>query len=144
MCDRPGMGTGAADHAGTKHTTAFDLSTCFMDLAEDGSIEVLPSKGPAHPSVAGRLAGEARMSKSPPHGGEMHPDGDELLYLVEGEIGVALDEQTGETIISLSAGDAFVVPRGTWHRVLVKTPCRLLFFTPGRSQVRRRQAAPRK
>ena len=25
------------------------------------------------------------MSKNPPHAEEMHPDGDELLYLVEGE-----------------------------------------------------------
>ncbi len=137
------MGRGAGNGAGTKPPTPFDVSTCFLHLARDGSIDVLPSKGPAHPSVEGRLVGEARMSKSPPHGGEMHPDGDELLYLVEGEVDVALDEEAGETIVSLCPGDFFIVPRGTWHRVLVKEPCRLLFFTPGRSQVRRRQPLAR-
>lgn len=122
---------------------SFDLSKGFMHLQPDGSIELLASKGPAHPNVEGRLAGEARMSKSPPHGGEMHPDGDELLYLVEGQVDVALDEPTGETVVSLAPGDAFIVPRGIWHRVLVNDPCRLLFFTPGRSQVRRSKAPPR-
>ena len=69
----------------------------------------------------------------------MHPDGDELLYLLDGEVHVALDDQAGERIVAPRPGKAFVVPRGTWHRVLVKEPCRLLFFTPGRSQVRRRR-----
>lgn len=51
----------------------------------------------------------AKQAKNPPHGGEMHPDGDELLFLVEGVADVALDEQTGERIVRLSAGEAFVV-----------------------------------
>jgi len=49
-----------------------------------GSIETVVQPGRAHPGVEGRLAGEARMTRNPPHAGEMHPDGDELLYLVEG------------------------------------------------------------
>jgi mannose-6-phosphate isomerase-like protein (cupin superfamily) len=76
------------------------------------------------------------MTKAPPHAGEMHPDGDELLYLVEGAVDLVLDEEAGELCRSLQPGQAFVVPRGVWHRVIIKEPCRLLYFTPGRSQVR--------
>jgi mannose-6-phosphate isomerase-like protein (cupin superfamily) len=119
-------------------SAAIDLSKNPVQFTAQGSIEPVVQKGRAHPAVAGRLAGEARMTKSPPHGGEMHPDGDELLILVEGEIDVVLDEDDGQSVVPLTHGDAFVVPRGMWHRVIVKSPCRLLHFTPGRSQVRRR------
>jgi mannose-6-phosphate isomerase-like protein (cupin superfamily) len=66
----------------------------------------------------------------------MHPDGDELLYLVEGAVDVILDTKDGERCVSLEPKQAFVVPRGVWHRVEVKQPSCLLHFTPGRNRVR--------
>lgn len=113
-----------------------NLSKSPVRFAPSGAIEPVAQRGRAHSGVKGRLAGEARMTKSPPHAGEMHPDGDELLYLVEGAVDVVLDEEAGERRLSLQPGQAFVVPRAVWHRVMVREPCRLLYFTPGRSQVR--------
>lgn len=81
------------------------------------------------------------MTRSAPHAGEMHLDGDELLYLVDGAVNLVLDEESGERSIPLQPGQAFVVPRGVWHRVVVKEPCCLLYFTPGRSQVRWKRAS---
>lgn len=57
-----------------------------------------------------------------PHLGEVHPDGDELLYVVSGTMEVILDDGDEHTIgtettVELRAGDAHVVPRGVWHRV---------------------------
>jgi mannose-6-phosphate isomerase-like protein (cupin superfamily) len=117
-----------------------NLAKSPVHFASTGSIEPVLQRGPAHPGVEGRLAGEARMTKSPPHAGEMHPDGDELLYLIEGAVDLVLDAETGERRLALDPGQAFVVPRGVWHRVIVKKPCRLLYFTPGRSQVRWKRA----
>ena len=34
--------------------------------------------------VDGMTFGVASMSENSPHGGEMHPDGDEVLYLISG------------------------------------------------------------
>ena len=120
-----------------------NLSKSPVRFTPTGSIEPVAQRGRAHPGVEGRLAGEARMTKNPPHAGEMHPDGDELLYLVEGAVDVILDEEAGERCLSLQPGQAFVVPCGVWHRVMVKEPCCLLYFTPGRSQVRwRRPLSP--
>lgn len=113
-----------------------NLSKSPVQFTADGSIEPVVQRGRAHPNVSGRLAGEARMTRSAPHAGEMHLDGDELLYLVEGAVDLVLDEESGERCASLQPGQAFVVPRGVWHRVVVKEPCCLLYFTPGRSQVR--------
>ena len=106
-----------------------------------GSIETVAQRGRAHPGVVGRLAGEARMTRSPPHAGELHPDGDELLYLVEVAVDVILDADDGDRCISLEPKQACVIPRGVWHRVVVKEPSCLLYFTPGRNKVRWKRAA---
>ena len=108
-----------------------NLQKSPVHFAPTGSIELVAQSGRAHPGVKGRLAGEARMTKSPPHAGEMHPDGDELLYLVEGAVDVVLDEEAGERCLSIQPGQAFIVPRAVWHRVMVKEACRPLYFTPG-------------
>jgi mannose-6-phosphate isomerase-like protein (cupin superfamily) len=99
-----------------------NLSKSPVRFTPTGSIERVAQRGRTHPGVEGRLAGEARMTKNPPHAGEMHPDGDELLYLVEGAINVILDEEAGERCLSLQPGQAFVVPCGVWHRVMVREP----------------------
>lgn len=115
----------------------FSLATQQIELTTGGTIEALRTSGRAHPNVAGRVVGEAVMSKSPPHHGERHPDGDELLYLIEGAVDVELEEPEGIRTIAMTPGHAFVVPQAVWHRIIVRRPCRLLFATPGRSQVRR-------
>ena len=50
---------------------------------------------------------------------EMHPDQDELLFLLEGAIDVFLREDLrseAERVIHFQAGEACLVPQGVWHR----------------------------
>ncbi|MBP6345982.1 cupin domain-containing protein [Neisseriaceae bacterium CLB008] len=63
---------------------------------------------------------------------ERHPKGDETLCLLEGALNLILfNAQTAtEHTVPLAAGHAFIVPQGTWHRLSVQTPGRLLFITP--------------
>jgi mannose-6-phosphate isomerase-like protein (cupin superfamily) len=61
----------------------------------------------------------------------MHPDGDELLYLVSGAIAVRLELPDGDQTIELGAGDALVVPQGVWHKITLREPGRLIHVTPG-------------
>ena len=64
---------------------------------------------------------------------EMHPEGDELHYLVSGDLDVvlALDDGT-ETVISMAPGTMGNVPRGVWHRIEARAPSRGVAFTAGR------------
>src|SRR4051794_18324796 len=71
----------------------FSLATQQLELTIDGTIAALSTTGRAHPNVEGRVAGEAVMTRSPPHKGERHPDGDELLYLVEGVVEVEVEHE---------------------------------------------------
>jgi mannose-6-phosphate isomerase-like protein (cupin superfamily) len=61
---------------------------------------------------------------------EMHPGGDEVLYLLAGALEVVLDERTGERIFDLRGGQACLVPQGVWHRLVLRQPSDLLFVTP--------------
>ena len=74
---------------------------------------------------------------------EIHPEGDELLYLLTGTLDVVLDEPAGERGFELRSGQACVVPRGTWHRLVLREPSDLLFITPARGTRHRRVGTAR-
>ncbi|MET0902130.1 MAG: cupin domain-containing protein [Acidimicrobiales bacterium] len=113
----------------------FRLGSSVAALLRDGSSEVLPTEGePVR--VDGFTVGAPLMEHSAPHRGEVHPDGDELLYVVSGRVDVVLDDgdqdEVGtETRTEVVAGQAYLVPRGVWHRVDVKEPTHLVHITPG-------------
>jgi mannose-6-phosphate isomerase-like protein (cupin superfamily) len=87
------------------------------------------SGGP--PRIEGYTVGAPWIDSEPPHLGEMHPDADELLYLVSGRVRVRLELEDGTRDVNLDAGQALVVPRGAWHRILIEEPGRLIHVTPG-------------
>jgi mannose-6-phosphate isomerase-like protein (cupin superfamily) len=62
---------------------------------------------------------------------EMHPAGDEVVCLLSGAIDVVLDEPDGERVVELEAGRTFIVPRGVWHRAIVREPGDTLHITRG-------------
>ena len=72
-----------------------------------------------------------------PHHWEMHPEGDELLLVAQGEVDVQVVTQTenmensvphnpeGQTV-TLRGGESFIVKKGFWHRILLKKETDLL------------------
>jgi len=113
--------------------TPIDLSTQTVGLERESGKAVFmppreggpPTRIPGYTVEAGYIAGD------PPHGGEMHPDADELLYLISGRVEVVLELEDGEQRVELGAGQAIVVPQGTWHQIYVNEPGQLLNITPG-------------
>jgi mannose-6-phosphate isomerase-like protein (cupin superfamily) len=80
--------------------------------------------------VNGATFGVADMSENSPHGGERHPDGDEVLYLVSGRVRVVFLD-SNEADIEVEPGDGLIVPKGAWHRVDILEPSRIVYLTPG-------------
>ena len=62
---------------------------------------------------------------------EMHPAGDEIIYLLSGAMDLHLQDAAGERVIELRPGAACVVPRGIWHRAIVHAPSDALYITRG-------------
>ncbi|WP_427791650.1 cupin domain-containing protein [Brevundimonas diminuta] len=84
-------------------------------------------------SAGGRVIGFSRPQTAEdlhPDKWEMHPAGDEFLHLIEGELDVVLDQPGEAARLTLTQGGAVVVPRGVWHRLLLKRPSALMFVTP--------------
>jgi mannose-6-phosphate isomerase-like protein (cupin superfamily) len=98
------------------------------------SRELEASKVPERPDppipVQGVTFGVATMSENSPHGGEMHPDGDEILYLISGRIRIVFLDDPEEDI-DVSPGNGLVVPKGKWHRVDIIEPSEIVYVTPG-------------
>ncbi len=107
------------------------------DIARDWSMAIR-SASPGPPErIDGYTIGVVPVGTGPgPHLGEVHPDGDEFLYVVSGTMELVLDDGDAQTVgvetnVVLRAGDAYVVPRGVWHRLEATEPGRLVHVTPG-------------
>lgn len=81
--------------------------------------------------IDGLTIGAPQIAGDPPHDGERHLDGDELLYLVSGAVTVTLELSDGNTEVDLGVGDAIVVPQGVWHQITIREPGQLIHITPG-------------
>lgn len=69
---------------------------------------------------------------------EMHPHGDEFVYLLSGDIEFLLELPSGISSTRISGRGAQLVPRGVWHTAKVFAPSRMLFVTRGEGTQHRR------
>jgi mannose-6-phosphate isomerase-like protein (cupin superfamily) len=107
------------------------------DITADRSIVFRSTRpGPPQRTDGYTIGAVANLVGPGPHAGEVHPDGDEFLLVVSGTMELVLDDGDqhtvgGTTIVVLRAGDAYVVPRGVWHRLEALEPSYLVHVTPG-------------
>lgn len=67
---------------------------------------------------------------------EMHPAGDEVLYLIFGRAEIVLLKNDHELVVKLDKiGSSFIVPKGVWHTARVLEKTKILFITPGEGTV---------
>ncbi|MGH8990990.1 MAG: cupin domain-containing protein [Acidimicrobiia bacterium] len=128
------------------HRTGFSLSGSHIHIGPAGEATVIEDaaklwaelmSGPVHSEEAARVAGggwlvAAFHMTEDPAAWEMHPDGEEVLYLLSGGMEIVLDEDGEDRVVQLRPGTACVVPRGVWHRQVLEGPCDLLALTFGR------------
>ncbi len=123
-----------------------DLSREVVGLDRgDRRARIVEQRGGPPQRIDGFTIGAPEVTGDSPHGGEVHPDGDELLYLVSGAVTVRLELPEGDCTLDLGAGDALVVPQGIWHLITMREPGRLIHVTPGpNGDARPRNAATRR
>jgi mannose-6-phosphate isomerase-like protein (cupin superfamily) len=111
----------------------FDLSTNVVGLDRTTGAACFMVRDRPGPPVRldGHTLGVCLIGDEGPHNGEMHPNGDELLFVIDGRMSVLLELDGGERVVDVDAGSAIVVPRGTWHRILPGEPAHILNITPG-------------
>ena len=65
---------------------------------------------------------------------ELHPEDDELLYVIEGGVTIQILTEKGRIDIEVEEGSCLVVPRNHWHRHKVDAVVKELYVTPGPSE----------
>jgi mannose-6-phosphate isomerase-like protein (cupin superfamily) len=128
------------------HHFGFDLAHSHLHIGPAGEATVIEdaaalwaelmagrSESPEASLVAGGgwLMAAFHMTEDP-QAWEMHPEGEEILYLVSGGMDIVLEDEAGDRVVQLKPGTACVVPRGVWHRQVLAGPCDLLALTYGR------------
>jgi mannose-6-phosphate isomerase-like protein (cupin superfamily) len=124
-----------------------DLSRNYLLLDPVGTAVLLPGGGEfwgqlmsgnaSDPGIRQLMRSEkGRLLSAVPIGAdwtnwEMHPAGDEVLYMLEGKATFVLDLPAGMREIALGAGRLLVIPQGVWHTAKVSEPGRLLAITAG-------------
>jgi mannose-6-phosphate isomerase-like protein (cupin superfamily) len=117
--------------------SAFHFEGNVANIGRDWSMAITPAPPGPSRRIDGHAIGAIPNIDGPgPHGGEVHPDGDEFLYVVSGTMELILDDGNEravglETTVLLRSGDAYVVPRGMWHRLEPVDPSYLVHVTPG-------------
>lgn len=66
---------------------------------------------------------------------ECHPDADELLYVLDGEVEVTFLSGPQRILTLARSGNLLVVPRGVWHRQWAKCSVTLLAVTPDQTVI---------
>jgi len=64
---------------------------------------------------------------------EMHPDTDELFYVIEGRLEIELLCEDGSEHYAANAGETLVVPKTYWHKPGAPDGAKFIYLTPGQS-----------
>lgn len=123
---------------------AIDPSETYVHLAADGSSSQFPGgerfwSRPAAEIDAyglGWLVSEFEFTSDWTNW-EMHPEGDEFVYLLSGQALMHLELPTGVQHVPLVGRAAVIVPRGVWHTATLSVPTRMLFMTRGSGTMHR-------
>lgn len=114
-----------------------DPQHTYVHLADDGMAQRLPGDTfwqlpPSELAAWGKgwLISEFSCTQDWPTW-EMHPQGDEFVYLLSGAVELQLERGSKVEKIVLESSGAVVVPRGVWHTARVRMPSRMLHVTRG-------------
>src|SRR5882672_5131715 len=118
-------------------TPAFTLDSTYIHLRPDESTLAMEGGAKFWQGIAERHDLDQRRlmgstdQKADWDDWERPPAGDAILTLLSGELVIVLETDGGEQRATIMPGETFIVPKGVWHRGIVRAPGRLMFITPG-------------
>ncbi len=127
--------------------SAFDLAACFVHLDNDGEATPISVDASFWENMdprfeRGRMVSIIASDVDWPSW-EMHPHGDELIYLLSGKMTLVLELDSNRLHpVELKIGEAAIVPRGVWHTADVPVPGQALYVTVGAETQNRPRVDP--
>lgn len=118
-----------ADDQGKAPIQLIDVDEEILDIGRDLSVSSRLRKPGPPDRIDGMSMGIVTFEQDSPHGGERHPDGDEILYVISGELIVHADRL--DEPLRVPEGQACIIKKGEWHRVSAEKATRIVHVTPG-------------
>lgn len=113
-----------------KKIALLDASSFAFDIGSDFRVGTRERKPGPPERVDAMTINFVNMDHDAPHGGEVHPDGDEILIVISGRIAVTADSYPDD-IVEVGPGQACIVPKGECHKVSVIEKVQMVAITPG-------------
>lgn len=113
-----------------KNVDSVDLSKCILSIQKNNSVQSNEIETRSPKDIEGMTVGLATMGNSPPHNGERHNDGDEIIIVVSGIIAVESDSNP-DRCLEMKSGDSCIIRKGEWHKIQVIEKAQLVYITPG-------------
>jgi mannose-6-phosphate isomerase-like protein (cupin superfamily) len=110
--------------------TRVDTSRYSVTISRDLRMAAIKNRPGPPVRIDGLTVGFVNMTDDAPHRGELHSNGDELLYVISGGVSVSA-ESAPDDVCELGAGECCIVAKDEWHRVHLLEPTQLLHITPG-------------
>lgn len=125
----------------TTNENTFELASNYLRLKPDATIEVMPVDEHFWPKLIGGEMGSFNNEYLVTHlnfsedwpSWEVHPNGDEIVFLISGSAEFVLEAPDGEiTSVQVNqAGHYVFVPQGYWHTAKISEATSMLFITAG-------------
>jgi mannose-6-phosphate isomerase-like protein (cupin superfamily) len=116
---------------------AFELGRKYVHLMEGGIAKPVEADFDFWDTIDGRrdlqhgrLVSATELIDDSTHW-EMHSGGDQVLILLAGAVEVVLQDGLEEEAVEMRSRTAYIVPRGLWHRFIVRRPGVMVFIRPG-------------
>ena len=114
-----------------KNIIPVDITNAFFNISDDHSVSECSFNDVSHNDSSGMNVGILSMDTSPPHGGEVHFDGDEIIHVISGVLKVESDSNPNECL-RLGAGDSCIIKKAEWHKIYVIEQAKLIYITPAK------------
>ena len=114
----------------------FNSTRIIMSPSGDATAKAITPRFYEELGEFGTFAGHVLISRhdfdEPWPTWEVHPHGDEFVYLLSGDVDFVLRTAEGDRTIRVDEPGSYVmVPKGTWHTARPNAPTTMLFVTPG-------------
>ncbi len=115
-----------------KNIIPVDVTNAFFNISDTQKVSECLFSDDTQKGFSGLNVGIISMETDPPHGGEVHFDGDEIIHVISGVLKVVSDSNPNESL-RLSAGDSCIIKKAEWHKIYVIEKAKLIYITPAKN-----------
>lgn len=119
-----------------KNIVPVDITKTLFNISENYDISPCIFSDNNQKNLSGLNVGIISMETDPPHGGEVHYGGDEIIHVISGILEIVSDSNPNKSLL-LKSSDSCIIKKGEWHKIYVIEKAKLIYITPAENNEHR-------